>query len=98
PAMLGLPPVGCVRPHNIRTVVVLPAPFAPRKPKIVPEWIVSETPRTACMSPKLLVKLSSTITGAFMCESAFAQGCGVTSCTCDDAFTFATTARQRLVM
>src|SRR4030095_13602724 len=55
-----------MRPHNIRMVVVLPAPLGPRKPKMVPGRIVSERSCTAWTSPKLLLKRSSTITGSFI--------------------------------
>jgi len=34
PPTIAVPLVGINRPHSIRIVVGLPAPFAPRKPKI----------------------------------------------------------------
>jgi len=33
------------------TVVVFPAPFGPMIPKISPRWTVSDTSRTATVSP-----------------------------------------------
>src|SRR5919112_4065613 len=36
---------------SMRTVVDLPAPFGPRKPKISPGWTWRSTPRTASTSP-----------------------------------------------
>ena len=42
-----VPLVGETKPMSILIVVVLPAPFGPRKPKISPRFTSSETPRTA---------------------------------------------------
>ena len=39
PAIVALPEVGRTSPQSIRIVVDLPAPFAPRKPKISPGQI-----------------------------------------------------------
>ena len=36
PATVPSPAVGLLRPQRMRIAVVLPAPFAPRKPKISP--------------------------------------------------------------
>ena len=41
------PAVGAMSPVSILIVVVLPAPFGPRKPKISPAPTVNEMPRTA---------------------------------------------------
>src|SRR5688572_33349033 len=41
------PDVGCVTPSMISTVVVLPAPFGPSRPKHWPSAIEKETPSTA---------------------------------------------------
>ena len=47
PSTLAEPEVGGMRPISIRIVVVLPAPFGPRKPKISPRSTVKDTPLTA---------------------------------------------------
>src|SRR5690349_3831593 len=51
PATFALPPVGGRRVQSIRTVVDLPAPFGPRKPKISPSFTFRSTPRTASIPP-----------------------------------------------
>ena len=43
------------------TVVVLPAPFGPRRPKTVPSLTVRSMPSTAVTGPKRLVRPSATI-------------------------------------
>src|ERR1051325_9014453 len=45
------PDVGFSRPAIIRSVVVLPAPFGPRKPWISPALTSSGTPSTAVQQP-----------------------------------------------
>src|ERR1700677_3007119 len=47
PRISMFPDVGATRPMSILMVVVLPAPFGPRKPKISPRRTSSEMPRTA---------------------------------------------------
>src|SRR5215471_18877524 len=47
PATVALPAVGRSSVVSIRRVVVLPAPFGPRKPTISPSSTVRSTPRTA---------------------------------------------------
>jgi hypothetical protein len=47
----------------MRTVVVLPAPFGPRKPKTSPAATVNETSSTAIRSPKRLVRCSTVSAG-----------------------------------
>src|SRR6185312_6399443 len=47
PATLAVPPLGGSRVASIRSVVVLPAPFGPRKPKISPVCTSMSTPTTA---------------------------------------------------
>src|SRR6478736_5695449 len=49
------PLVGRESPSTMSMVVVLPAPFGPRKATISPGWISRSMPRTACTSPKSLV-------------------------------------------
>src|SRR6478672_3686466 len=47
PATVARPAVGVSSVVSIRRVVVLPAPFGPRKPTISPSSTVRSTPRTA---------------------------------------------------
>src|SRR5262249_13588412 len=47
PATCAWPPSGTMRVDSIRRVVVLPAPFGPRKPKISPPATDRSMPRTA---------------------------------------------------
>src|SRR5215510_14877151 len=55
PATLAVPEVGSARVHRILIVVDLPAPFGPRKPKVSPAETSQSMPRTASISPYLLV-------------------------------------------
>src|SRR5258708_40241250 len=61
PPTVTRPVVGSERPARIRIVVVLPAPFGPRKPKISPGTAVSETSSTAVKSSYFLVRLRISI-------------------------------------
>ena len=45
----------------MRIVVDLPAPFGPRKPSTSPRSTEKETPSTACLVPKIFVRLSTLI-------------------------------------
>src|SRR5215469_966527 len=47
-----------------RIVVVFPAPFGPRNPKISPRSTLMEMPRTACSLPYDFFSLSITMTGS----------------------------------
>src|SRR5689334_5969394 len=47
PATVAVPAVGRSSVVSIRSVVVLPAPFGPRKPTISPSATLRSTPRTA---------------------------------------------------
>src|SRR5262245_61726578 len=51
PATVASPEVGGSRPVSILIVVVLPAPFGPRKPNTSPGWTSSVTWSTATKSP-----------------------------------------------
>ena len=57
PATVAVPAVGSSSVVSIRRVVVLPAPFGPRKPTISPASTVRSTPRTACTVRFLLVNV-----------------------------------------
>src|SRR5262245_33800825 len=48
---MAVPAVGLSRVVSMRSVVVLPAPFGPRKPTISPSSTVRSTPRTASTRP-----------------------------------------------
>src|SRR5512142_521866 len=47
PINVAVPPLGAMRPVSILIVVVLPAPFGPRKPKISPRFTSKLTAFTA---------------------------------------------------
>src|SRR6202165_4070647 len=47
PATRAVPPLGASSVASMRSVVVLPAPFGPRKPKISPRVTERSTPATA---------------------------------------------------
>ena len=57
----ALPLIGMVSPHSIRIVVVFPAPFAPRKPKISPAAIDIVILSAATVLPNLLARSLRTI-------------------------------------
>ena len=51
PAITAVPSVGGRKPVSMRMVVVLPAPFGPRKPTTSPLPIENVTASTALTSP-----------------------------------------------
>ncbi len=53
---MPVPDVGGKIPHNILIVVDLPAPFAPKKPKISPLFTSKVTSDTAVKSPNFFVR------------------------------------------
>src|SRR6185437_13857724 len=55
PATIAVPAVGGKKHVNIRMVVVLPAPFGPKKPTICPFWISKEMWSTAVLREYLFV-------------------------------------------
>ena len=55
PSTSTSPDVASTRPSSIRTVVVLPEPFAPRKPNTSPRRTSRSTPSTAVSLPNRLV-------------------------------------------
>src|SRR5215208_5266143 len=63
PSTSTRPALGSERPAMMRIVVVLPAPFGPRKPKISPCSAVSDRRSTAVKSPYFFVRSSITIIG-----------------------------------
>src|SRR5438477_8694020 len=64
----------------MRIVVVLPAPFAPRKPKMVPGAIVSERSQTASVSPYDLLRRSRRMAGSLIGIKADAIACLYIGC------------------
>src|ERR1700730_16738163 len=62
PATTADPDVGVINVASKRTVVVLPAPFGPRKPNTSPAARLNDTSDTASRSPNCLVKCSTTST------------------------------------
>src|SRR5580693_8981113 len=54
PATVAEPEVGAISVPSVRTVVVFPAPFGPRKPKTSPWPISNERSANATRSPKHL--------------------------------------------
>src|SRR6185437_16356578 len=59
--MVTEPAVGASRPRISRIVVVLPAPFGPRKPVIFPGATSNDRSSTAVVAPYLLVRLRASI-------------------------------------
>ncbi len=51
PATVAVPASGVARVVSTRTAVVLPAPFGPSRPRIVPAGTSKETPARAWVSP-----------------------------------------------
>ncbi len=64
PATSALPPVGLASVQSMLIVVVLPAPFGPRKPNTSPAATSKLTPRTASSSPKDFLNPLTLIAGA----------------------------------
>src|SRR6476646_5027625 len=64
PLMVIRPLVGLSRPAMMRMVVVLPAPFGPRKPWISPGATDRLTPSTAVKDPYFLTSVSTAIMGS----------------------------------
>jgi hypothetical protein len=56
PATVADPAVAEISVPRIRTVVVLPAPFGPRKPNTSPRATLNDTSSTATRSPKVLLR------------------------------------------
>src|SRR3989442_12096744 len=58
------PAVGVISPSSIWIVVVLPAPFGPKGPRISPGWISNDTPSTAGNSPNRFVRPRTSTIGS----------------------------------
>src|SRR5438270_7018528 len=74
PSIRAWPDVGETSPHNIRSVVVLPAPLAPRKPKISPRPTWKLTPSTARVAPYCLTSVLASTAVGFI-DAAMGIGC-----------------------
>ena len=61
PAIVASPRVGSASPSRIRSVVVLPAPFGPRKPVIRPLGTSKERSSTAVARPNRFVRFRTSI-------------------------------------
>ena len=75
PATVPVPLVGLLSPVNMCMAVVLPAPFAPKKPKISPRRTLKEMSSTARKSPKALTKWLTVITSSISEVAASAVDC-----------------------
>src|SRR5690625_2923907 len=71
PSTRAVPASGTSRVASIRTMVVLPAPLGPSRPKTVPRSTVRSTPSTAVVSPKRLTRPSASIAGVFSMALTF---------------------------
>jgi hypothetical protein len=63
PATVAEPEDGASSVPSVRTVVVLPAPFGPRKPKTSPCSIWNDTFSNATRSPNRFVRWSTVMAG-----------------------------------
>ena len=95
PAMVAVPLVGSRSVASIRRVVVFPAPFAPRRPKIFPGSQVRLILETALTKPrflsrKVLVRFSATIT-------VFGDYHGFRRVVCSEKGTFEKNYREKSV-
>ena len=82
PATVAVPEVGAISVPSVRTVVVFPAPFGPRKPKTSPWATSKETSEKAVRWPKRLVSRSTTRAGWSWRPSgagAWSPACGPSS-------------------
>ena len=61
--MAAVPAEGVTRPSSMRSVVVLPAPFGPRKAVTVPSPTLKLRSSTAVAAPKRLVSPRASMTG-----------------------------------
>ena len=66
PMIEPLPSLGLIKPRSIRIVVVLPDPFGPTKPQIVPSGTSKLALFTAKTSPYRLLRLLTEIAGVFI--------------------------------
>src|SRR5262245_55410330 len=76
PATAAEPEVGAMSVPRVRTVVVLPAPFGPRKPNTSPRPTSKLTSSNATRSPNRLVRRSATSAGVSRAPSGAAGGSG----------------------
>src|SRR5580704_5489286 len=62
------PPLRGRKPSRISTVVVLPAPLGPSRPKTSPVWISKSSPRTASTGPYALRNSRTEMAGSLLIE------------------------------
>ena len=74
PATSPLPEVGAKRPHNMRMVVLFPAPLGPRNPKIWPWGTEKLTWSTAVKSPNRRVRPSTATAHSPLRRGRFRMG------------------------
>src|SRR6185369_3151761 len=70
PATRTVPSVAGRKPVMTRMVVVFPAPFGPRKPRIWPGTAENDTSSTAARSPKRFVRCATSIIDSLRDERA----------------------------
>src|SRR5437764_1659090 len=63
PATIAVPDVGAISVARVRTVVVLPAPFGPRNPKISPWPTLNDRSSKARRAPNRFERWSTTSAG-----------------------------------
>ena len=73
PPTSAVPDVGLSSPHSMRMVVDLPAPLAPRKPKISPCFTENDRSSTATNAPKRRVNPRTSIAAAEGADSGVAE-------------------------
>ena len=66
PDTIAFPEVGLLKPVSIRMAVVLPAPFAPRKPNISPFFTSNEIASTAVKLPNFFTNCSTRMIGSVL--------------------------------
>src|ERR1051325_5848636 len=79
PSTRTVPVVAGMKPVMIRMVVVFPAPFGPRNPRIWPSAAVKETSRIAARSPYRLLRFATSIIGSNSTVTAGRNSTGVSS-------------------
>ena len=73
PWTVAVPAVGFTSPSSIRSVVVFPAPFGPRKPTTRPSSTVNDRSSTATILPKCLVSPETSIAWLMIRYPRFCQ-------------------------
>ena len=74
PATVAVPPVGLTSVQSMLIVVVLPAPFGPRKPNTSPGATSKSTPLTASVLPYVLRNLLTATAVSVLIRSSAVSG------------------------